>query len=93
MRYLFEIFPLILAIVAIYACTRRYQEARRHTDKITFILAIISATLLIVAQLTWLWQYFILGDLLGTWISNSIWTLFNSIVMVCFIYMALARRY
>lgn len=93
MRYLFEIFPVILAIISIYACTRRYQEARRHTDKITFILAIVASSLLILAQFTWMWQYFIQGDLMGTWIANTIWTIFNATVMVCFIYMAVNRRY
>lgn len=91
-RYIFEIFPIILAFIAIYSCSRRFYETRRRTDKITLILAIVSSILMIIAQSTWLWQYFVIGDLMGTWIANTIWTVFNGTVMVCFIYMSSVRR-
>ena len=92
MQYVFQLFPVILAVIAIFSCTKRYGREQRKPEKVTMILAVCAALLMIIAQLSWSWTFLVEGNLIGTWFANTIWTIFNGLVMTCFIYMSTIRR-
>lgn len=90
-QYIFELIPLLLAIIAIAVCAMRLRNDRRRTTRTKMILSIVSAVLLIVAQSSWVNSYLINGNLLGTVFADYVWTFFNSLVMSSFIYSAVNR--
>lgn len=87
MSHLFELFPVVLAILVLFQCNSAYLNARRSSDRFIIILVSICSGLLIIAQLSW-WSASILqGKLEDTWFANQIWTVFNSITMLVFLLM------
>lgn len=91
-QFIFQLVPVILAVIAIYSSVRRFVEDRRATVKTSMIMAVVLSMLMIVAQLSWSWTYLVEGNLIGTWFANTIWTIFNGSVMVYFIYTSTIRR-
>lgn len=83
--HIFELIPVFLAIVALVGCSQAYDHVRRKHDKVAMLLIGMSASLLIIAQLTWWSTSVIQGKLESTWFDNQIWTIFNSITMISFI--------
>lgn len=80
-----EFIPIILAIIAAISCSYRFKHCRRSSDKISMFFATLAALLLIIAQTSWWVSYIIEGDLLGTKFANNIWTIFDSLIMICLI--------
>lgn len=83
-----EIVPILLAFIAIFASGYRALITKDHRVRNYFVMSVIAAILMIAAQVSWTWTYFIQNNLLGTEIANILWTLFNSLVMVKTIYAA-----
>jgi hypothetical protein len=65
---------------------------RRLRDKIINAMSIGSAVLLIVAQTSWYTTSVILNRLEDTVYINTVWTVFNSLVMVLIILISLPRK-
>ena len=85
LNYIFQILPILLAVVAILACSYRASKDRRKTDRAAMFMSMLASAMLIIAQTSWWVTYAIQGDLLGTDFANTIWTIFNSLVMFIFI--------
>lgn len=86
--HIFELLPVCMAIVAIVILSVRFSDRRslrRKFDRTQIALQIVSAFLLIVAQLSWYTAAVINGAIEDTWFANNIWTIFNTLVMACFI--------
>ena len=86
--HFFQLLPIILAVIAGVSCSIRFARDRRKHDRWAMVLAVISSVLLIVAQTSWWATYVLDGNLLGTVFANNVWTVFNSLVMICLIMMA-----
>ncbi len=86
--YIFEILPIILAVIASISCAIRFSRDRRVHDRLAMLIAIISSILMIVAQTSWWVTYAIDGNLMGTTFANGVWTVFNSLSMLCLILFA-----
>lgn len=92
MAQLFELFPIVLAVIAIITSSIMYGRVRRKSDKIRSILSILCSILLILAQSSWYTAAVVMGKLEDTWFANQIWTIFNTLVMVLIITQSLPRR-
>ena len=91
-QHMFQLLPVFLALIAAVVCSRHFATHRRRRDRTAMALAVSASVLLVVAQTSWWTTYLIQGDLLGTWFANMIWTIFNTVVMVVFILIALPRK-
>lgn len=85
-RLLLEAMPVLLAVLAIFACGHRVitMPARRAHDRLVFVGMLLCAALLIVAQSSWTYTM-LQGNLLGTDAANVIWSLFNTGTMAVFV--------
>lgn len=84
-RLIFEMLPIFLAIPAIFMCGYKVLMMRRNHDRTKYILMVVCSVLLVVAQSSW--TFTVLKGLTdGTDIANLVWTLFNSLVMLTFIF-------
>ena len=91
MLFIFELLPVALATVAVILCGLRYSSECKRSVRIPMLMGGACGLLLIVAQTSWWSSIRIEGLPFGTAFADGIWTLFNSIVMACFIYMALPK--
>ena len=80
-----DIIPILLAIVAIFVSSIKLVNIRRKSDYIVCTLSIIGAILLIFAQTSWWVSVVIDNNLEGTWLSNKVWLMFNTIMMIILI--------
>lgn len=83
-RLIFEALPVVLAIVAIFACGHKAITTRRTHDRNVYLGMIVCAALLITAQSSWTFTM-LQGMTQGTMIADMIWTAFNACVMLVFI--------
>lgn len=88
MRLLLEIVPILLAMVAMFMCGYRALVTNNKVVRNYCLMAVIAAILMLTAQVSWSWSMFIKNSLLGTDFSNIIWTVFNALTMLTFIYAA-----
>jgi len=88
LNYILQILPIGLAIIAVISCSIRFHKDRRKHDRLAMLLSVVSSILLIVAQTSWWVTYAIEGNLMGTVFANHVWTVFNSLIMVCLIMFA-----
>ncbi len=88
MRLVFESLPILAAMFAIVFAGRRALITKDTPTRITSILGIICAAIMIAAQTSWAWTLSKDG-LLGTDFANMLWTVFNLLVMLTIIYAAL----
>lgn len=51
-------------------------------------MAVVASILMLTAQVSWSWSIFIQNNLLGTEFANIVWTVFNTLTMLTFIYAA-----
>lgn len=84
-NHFFQLLPVILACIAAITCAHRFNSGRRKQDKIVMALSVTCSLLLIVAQTSWWTTFLIEGNLLGTIFADTIWTIFNSLIMVTLI--------
>lgn len=91
MIQLLEGLPIILALLAIFACSIRLKFDRRNDFKTVMVLCMIAAALMLTAQTSW-WQTRFIGNLDGEAWANEIWTIFNSLTMIIFILVAIPRK-
>lgn len=91
MLFIFELLPVALAAIAVILCGLRYSAECKRSIRIPMLMGVICGLLLIVAQTSWWSSIHIEGLPFGTAFADGIWTLLNSIVMSCFIYMALPK--
>lgn len=91
MLFVFEMLPVVLAAIAVVLCSLRYSSECKRATRIPMLMGAVSGLLLIVAQTSWWSSIRIEGLPFGTMFADGIWTLFNSIVMACFIYIALPK--
>jgi hypothetical protein len=82
---LLEFVPIILAVVAIIFSSLKMRKVRRLSDMIYCIVSAVSAILLIIAQTSWWNSAVIEKNLIGTWLSNQIWLVFNTLAMIAII--------
>lgn len=87
-RLFWEALPIIAAIIAIFFCGYRALVTTKKSTLTVSLMSVVCALLMLAAQVSWSWSYFVKGSLLGTDMANLMWTLFNSLVMVTFAYAA-----
>ena len=90
MEMYFDLVPVALAVYCLFSSAISFPTKRRKLDKAITILSAISAILLIFAQTSW-WTNALTGTLQGTVFANSIWSIFNSTVMIIFILFSRTR--
>ena len=90
LKSMFELLPVALAVLVIASCALRFQAVPE--GRLTMGLAMLAATLLIVAQTSWWTSSVLSGDFKGTWFANAIWTIFNTLVMLVFLLMSRRRK-
>ena len=92
MQHIFELFPVVLAAVSVLLCGLRYHSECNRRVKTIMIFGGAASGLLIFAQTSW-WASFVLEDsLVGTVFADYVWTGFNTLVMVNFIYNAVSKH-
>jgi hypothetical protein len=84
-NHFFQLLPVFLACIASVTCARRFNTGRRKQDKLVMALATVCSLMLIIAQTSWWTTYIVDGNLLGTVFANTIWTIFNTLIMVTLI--------
>ena len=52
-KYIFELTPVVLAVIALYLLGPLYSTTRRTNEKVSLLLMSLSSCLLIVTQLSW----------------------------------------
>ena len=93
MQIILDLIPILLAVVALIKMSTAFEHMRRMRDRAILLFGCISASLLIVAQLSW-WSTFVLKqELFDDWYVNYIWTAFNSLTMLTFILFAAPRKH
>lgn len=90
--HIVELVPLLLAFPAVFYAGTRYAKLRRLRDKVINAMSIGCAVLLIVAQTSWYTTTVILNRLEDAVYINTVWTVFNSLVMVLIILISLPRK-
>lgn len=90
-QHVFQLLPVALACISAILCAYRVTGERRRSDRLAMTVAVLCSLLLVVAQTSWWSTYLIEGNLLGTVFANSVWTIFNTLVMVTFIILAYPR--
>lgn len=83
--HIFELIPILLAIIAAFSCSYRFKYYRRTHDRIAMLISTITSLLLIIAQTSWWVSSILDGNLLGTTFANHIWVIFDSLAMICLI--------
>lgn len=89
---LFELLPVVMAMIAAICCARRYSSERRKHTKTVMALGVVSSVLLIVAQSSWWTSYVVMGIGQGTQFADAIWTIFNTLTMLAFIVAARSEK-
>ena len=81
LELLLNVLPLILGSMVLYMSLRSFSRPRRRNDKTIIALGAISAFILIVMQITWLYVdvFSYRNDILDTF--SSIWSIYNSLSM------------
>lgn len=87
-----DIIPIILAFIAAVMAALKIRTARRDTDKMVYIISVVSAILMIIAQTSWWVSYVLLNDLKGTLFSNIIWGITDSLLMIIIILNSYSRK-
>lgn len=85
-RLFWEALPIIAALAAIFFCSYRALVTSKRSTRIASALSVVCALMMLAAQVSWSWSFFVQGSLLGTEMANLLWTSFNSLVMATFIY-------
>jgi CDP-diglyceride synthetase len=88
----FQLLPIILAFVAIYACLVRRRVEQRDSDRRTMIIFVWLSVFLIGAQGYRWYSYFVEANYAGTWAVDIVWTVYKTSVEAAFIYIAMDRR-
>lgn len=86
-----DLLPVALAVVAVILCGLRYSAECKVSVRIPMLAGVVSGLLLIAAQTSWWTSIKVEGVPFGTAFADALWTVFNCIVMLCFIYMALPK--
>jgi hypothetical protein len=85
MRALFEILPILLAVLGTATSLERSWNAKRAADRVFFSLATICCVLLSLAQTSW-FMTLLSGMKFDTPATEITWTVFNTLTAVTFIY-------
>ena len=91
MLLIFELLPVVLAAIAVVLCGLRYSAECKRSIRIPMLMGVVCGLLLITAQTSWWTSIRVEGAMFGTEFADALWTAFNSIVMGCFIYLALPK--
>lgn len=92
MRIIFELIPVVLAIISAIVCGHSYRRDRRRRGRMALLVATVCSVLLVIAQLSWWTSYIVQGLSLGTEFADVLWTMFNNLVMVSYIILAWPRK-
>lgn len=85
-KLFWEILPIVLAFIAIFYCGFKGLVSNNKNAKVGSLLSIFAAFLMLSAQVSWSWTVYVQNNILGTDNANIMWTAFNSLVMLVFIY-------
>lgn len=91
MLIIFELLPVVLAVIVVILCGLRYSAECKRSIRVTMLMGVICGLLLITAQTSWWTSIRVEGLQFGTAFADALWTMFNSLVMACFIYLALPK--
>ena len=94
LAHVFEFIPIIMALAALLACGFRANNTTNPAARNLMVIGVVSATLLLITQTSWWVTHVIEGgtsDDEPKFIS-FLWTIFNTIVMLAFVYAALRRE-
>lgn len=89
MRALFESLPILLAVLSIFYSARKVLITKCSKERKTFLLFILTAILLVLAQSSWAWSA-VNNNTIGHLWADNVWTIFNSLVM--YVHITLARK-
>ena len=92
MPMFFDLLPVLLAIVAIFFLSKRFDTDRRKSGKLVYFMAIACSLIMIVAQLSWWASSILQEDFMGQTFANILWTVFNSLTMITFILISYPRK-
>jgi Na+/melibiose symporter-like transporter len=92
MAMIIDLLPVLLAIVAIFFLSKRFNTDRRKSGRFVYFMATVCAIIMIVAQLSWWASSVLQEDFMGATFANILWTLFNSLTMITFILMSYPRK-
>lgn len=87
-----DLLPVFLAVIAIISLAKSYNHYRRTIDRFIAILASISASVMLVAQLSWWSSHIFEGRIVDLLFANYLWTVFNTLTMIVFILFARKRN-
>jgi len=91
LAHIFELMPVALALVATISCAHRFNTTRHKPTRNLMLLAVICAIIMMIAQTTW-WSYWTLrNEMVRPAYTAVLWTVFNILSMVAFIYASLRR--
>lgn len=88
MRHVFELIPVILAVLAAVTCSISFSRDRRKHDRLAKVLATLASVLLVFAQTSWWVSSVIQHNIQGLELANAIWTIFNT--LVCFVFLLIS---
>lgn len=88
---LLDLIPVVLAAIVVILCGLRYSAECKQSIRIPMLFGVVCGVLLIFAQTSWWTSVRVEGLQFGTVFADAIWTIFNSLVMICFIYMAVPK--
>jgi hypothetical protein len=95
MAYMIRLFPMILALIAMYTCYRSYHlpraiERRMH-DKIPAMLAGALAGLMLISQLAWVFVIGIIDESGSMLFLTLLFSIYDSLVMLFLIFISSRR--
>lgn len=82
---MFEAIPIILAMVAIFIGFVKLNATNSRRRNINILLGIVAATIMLIAQTSWILTLVYKESTVDTSFADGLWTWFNSIVMVLII--------
>lgn len=95
MAYMMRLFPIILALIAMYTCYRSYHlprtiERRSH-DRLPAMMGGVLATLMLLAQLAWAFTIGIIDESGKMLVLTLIFSVYDSLMMLFLIFVSSRR--
>ena len=95
MAYMIRLFPTILALIAMYTCYRSYHLPRaierRTQDKLPAIMGGVLATMMLLAQLAWVFTIGIIDESGKMLFLTLVFSVYDSLMMLFLIYVSSRR--
>ena len=91
LAHIFELLPVVLAVIALISCGRRFTSTSHQQTRTLMLFGIICSIIMAIAQTTW-WSYWTLqNQMVRPEYTAVLWTVFNTLSMVAFIYASIRK--